>query len=229
MKRAMRLILSLVMFCGVLIGAPTLARATGAIIPDCDKLPIYQQPATPFQDFPERRYFPETRHSLYFGFKHFWEHNGGLTIFGFPLEEEHVETLQNDTRPRTVQRFERARFEYHPEFKGTSFEVELGLSGREEAGRTGLTAATPFQSPPAPALDPPFQGFWYANGGLSIFGYPISQPFTQYNADVGRELVVQYFERVRMEIHPERGGAVLLGRLGGNSAVCRDPATGAIL
>lgn len=54
------------------------------------------------------RWFPETGHSLGGGFKAFWDANGGLPIFGFPLTEERTED------GLTVQYFERAIFEYHP-------------------------------------------------------------------------------------------------------------------
>ena len=60
---------------------------------------------------PEVRMFAETGHGIGGGFRWFWEHNGGLMIFGYPLTDEF-------TDPETglvVQYFERARFEYHPE------------------------------------------------------------------------------------------------------------------
>jgi hypothetical protein len=57
----------------------------------------------------------------------------------------------------------------------------------------------------------PFLSYWQANGGVRIFGYPISARFTDENG-----LVVQWFERARMELHPHLppGHQVLLGRLG---------------
>jgi len=85
----------------------------------------------PFADTAEHRYFPDTQHSLNWGFRTFWQNNGGLAQFGFPVEEEHIELLPNDTMPRAVQRFERARFEYHPEFRGTPYEVKSGRVGAE--------------------------------------------------------------------------------------------------
>jgi len=171
-----------------------------------------------FVDSPNHRYFPETKHSLNDGFKAFWETNGGLAIFGFPIEEEHGESLPNGTMSRTVQRFERARFEYHPENKGTPYEVELGQLGRER-----VLVAAPFPPPPPGSdaryypetghtLSEAFAAFWDANGALPIFGYPIAQPFT--DATVQPPATVQWFERARMEVHAERGGAVLLTRLG---------------
>jgi len=87
-------------------------------------------PATPVQNS-QFQYFPQTGHNLGFGFKAYWEQHGGLAIFGYPLSEEISEISPTDGKPYTVQYFERNRFEYHPEVKGTPFEVELGLLGSE--------------------------------------------------------------------------------------------------
>jgi len=78
-------------------------------------------------DNPDRVIFPETMHSLAYSFKKYWDQNGGLWQFGFPISEE----FQEDGY--TVQYFERARFEWHPEFAGTQFEVLLGLLGNDYA------------------------------------------------------------------------------------------------
>jgi subtilisin family serine protease len=47
-----------------------------------------------------------------------------------------------------------------------------------------------------------FREYWRANGGLPIFGFPISEEFLE-RGDDGRDYVVQYFERHRLELHPE--------------------------
>ena len=63
------------------------------------------------------------------------------------------------------------------------------------------------------SLCQPFLGYWRANGGLERFGYPVTQPF-QEQIETNR-YSVQYFERRRMELHPELpGGPILLGLLG---------------
>jgi hypothetical protein len=64
---------------------------------------------------------------------------------------------------------------------------------------------------PITAIDVRFRATWRGRGGLSIFGLPLSGPITLSNG-----VVVQYFERARLEYHPELAGtayAVLLGRL----------------
>ena len=50
-----------------------------------------------------------------------------------------------------------------------------------------------------------FLAYWQAHGGLAINGYPISDEFTEVLED-GKAYTVQYFERVRMEYHPENAG-----------------------
>jgi hypothetical protein len=87
---------------------------------------------------PERRYFPETGHTLAYGFKAYWEANGGLYTFGYPISEEFTERNPDTGEFYTVQYFERARFEYHPENKGTPFEVLLGRLGAQYAQARGV-------------------------------------------------------------------------------------------
>ncbi len=79
----------------------------------------------------ETRYFSETGHTLSHGFLAYWQNNGGLSAFGYPLSEEFSEENPADGQTYTVQYFERSRFEYHPEHAGTPYEVQLGLLGRQ--------------------------------------------------------------------------------------------------
>ncbi|HEX5502676.1 MAG TPA: hypothetical protein VFW96_08640 [Thermomicrobiales bacterium] len=61
-----------------------------------------------------------------------------------------------------------------------------------------------------------FLDYWTAHGGLAINGYPLSDEFTETLED-GKPYTVQYFERVRMEYHPENADPqyqVLLGQFG---------------
>jgi hypothetical protein len=105
--------------------SPTPARSTGPARPEA------LRPATPGNVGADRRYFPETQHTLGGGFRAYWEANGGLAIFGLPLTEEFTEVSPADGREYTVQYFERARFEHHPEHAGTPHEVQLGMLGRQ--------------------------------------------------------------------------------------------------
>lgn len=69
----------------------------------------------------DRYFFKETEHSLAGAFLRFWNENGGVRIFGYPVSEEINE------EGRTVQYFERARLEYHPETPDREVQVsDLG-------------------------------------------------------------------------------------------------------
>lgn len=98
---------------------------------------------------PETRYFPETNHSLAYGFRAYWEQHGGVTVFGLPISEEFAELNAMDGKTYDVQYFERAKFERHPEFAGTPNEIQLAFLGvqlyqfYEGVGMPGVTAQTP--------------------------------------------------------------------------------------
>jgi hypothetical protein len=147
-------------------------------------------------------------------FKARWERGGGLRIYGLPL------TLpQTQSSGVIIQYFERVRFEYHPENEGTEYVVLLGLMGVElgfqEAPQPAPTNAADgawYFTATGHTISPAFRAFWTDRGGLYTFGYPIGQAFKDSN---GR--LVQYFERTRLELHPENAGSeyeILLGLLG---------------
>jgi peptidoglycan/xylan/chitin deacetylase (PgdA/CDA1 family) len=76
-------------------------------------------------------FYPATGHRLCFGFRAYWQSHGGLAIFGFPISEEFREVNPDTGITYTVQYFERARFEYHPEYAGTPYAVLLGRLGAQ--------------------------------------------------------------------------------------------------
>jgi hypothetical protein len=88
---------------------------------------------------------------------------------------------------------------------------------------TGRELDGPFQPyhnyggpPSTDGIAPEFLAYWQNHGGLSVYGYPISQPFTETSPTDGQPYLVQYFERNRFEYHPELPEAfhVSLGLLG---------------
>ncbi|MFN8512679.1 MAG: hypothetical protein U0841_08840 [Chloroflexia bacterium] len=91
-------------------------------------------PTAPVAPLPGARFFAPTGHNVARpAFVAFWEANGGLAQFGYPITEEFAEA------GRRVQYFERARFEYHPDYAGTIHEVQLGqrrILGDDSAVRT---------------------------------------------------------------------------------------------
>ncbi|WP_129672616.1 hypothetical protein [Candidatus Chloroploca sp. Khr17] len=147
-----------------------------------------------------------------------YERLGGLRILGLPL------TGPVWVNGREIQWFERARLEHWPEHTGTPFEVQLGLLGVEfTQGRT-FARQQFFVSRPDLRYFPEtgygvggrFLRFWEENGDLLAFGLPISEEFDEVMPD-GLAYRVQYFERVRMEYHPQYAGSpyeVQLGLLG---------------
>ena len=174
------------------------------------------------------------------GFKQFWEANGGLTTFGYPITGEFRERNPADGQIYTVQYFERARFEYHPEHAGTPYETQLGLLGRQFANRrldepafqplaggaTASTASALVFAETGHSLSGPFRARWEATGGAAIYGLPISEPFEETSQTDGKPYLVQYFERARMEHHPEAAGTIdeiRLARLGTTLFVRRPP------
>ena len=171
-------------------------------------------------------YFDTTGFWLQGSFREYWETHGGLFIFGYPITGVFMDN------GLWKQYFERAIFEYHPEYAGTQYEVllqRLGAirtEGREgEAAfqriQTDSDANCTFYDATGHRLCFGFRSYWGDNGGLPNFGYPLSEEFDERNqpppAGDGQIHTVQYFERARFEYHPEYQGTkyeTLLGLLG---------------
>ncbi|HUZ02867.1 MAG TPA: hypothetical protein VMU89_21205 [Thermomicrobiaceae bacterium] len=200
----------------------------------------------PHTTSPDWTYFLKYGHYLSFGFKDFWERSGDVPVFGFPITEEFSEPNPDQGTMLTVQYLERQRFEYHPENKGTPYEVELGRLGAEDAASRNLTSTAPFQALPSTTGSDAnctvfketghrvcfgFLDYWKSHGldlgdsgisyreSLALFGYPISEEFV----DLQTGLVTQYFERAVFEYHPANTAPykVELRRLGADLLVLR--------
>src|SRR5258708_7070981 len=72
--------------------------------------------------------FPQTGMTVCGKFLQYWNNNGGLVQQGYPISNEFQEVSDVDGKSYTVQYFERAEFELHPENK-PPFDVELTLLG----------------------------------------------------------------------------------------------------
>jgi probable HAF family extracellular repeat protein len=93
---------------------------------------------------------------------------------------------------------------------------------------TGPTSQ--YFAPTGKTVSGPFLAYWEQHGGLAINGYPISDPFVETLED-GTPHLVQYFERVRLEYHPEAADPqyqMLLGQFGRRIHGGADPAVAAI-
>jgi hypothetical protein len=175
---------------------------------------------------PASRFFPETGHSVAGRFFQYWETHGGLDQQGYPLSDELTER-DAEGQPRTVQYFERAVFEWHPEYAGSPYEVLLARLGadeyRERYGPDGAPGQQPSTDNPRPfpetghTIGGPFRAYWEAHGGLTQQGVPLSDEFTEVSPLDGQPYRVQYFERAVFEYHREHAGtpyAVLPAQLG---------------
>jgi hypothetical protein len=80
-------------------------------------------PADP--PIPGCRFFRETRQNLCDPFLSYWNRQGGLARFGYPISSQFEETIGSWRGP--VQFFERRRMEYHVEYGGA---ILLGLLGQ---------------------------------------------------------------------------------------------------
>jgi len=147
-------------------------------------------------------YFTETRHWVCGEFLDFYNTRGGLETFGFPLSS----AFDDPARGLRVQYFQHARMELHPT-NPDPYKVLLGLLVDELGYR--FPAARPEQIPAFSSsfhhyfsetghvVSYAFLDYFREAGGLDIFGYPRSE-FMYENG-----YIVQYFQRARMEWHPE--------------------------
>jgi hypothetical protein len=164
----------------------------------------------------EVRTFPETGRSLSGSFLRFWEQNGGLPLFGYPITDAAAETLADSGAATTVQYTERQRFELAADgsvLLGRLGDELLRLQGRDWQSFPKADPQTRHYFPATGhAIAPEFWAYWRSHG-LALFGLPLSEPGYETNPD-GKLVLTQWFERVRLEYDPESATPVQLGRLG---------------
>ncbi len=80
--------------------------------------------------------------------------------------------------------------------------------------------ATVYFSQTGHSVGAPFLSYWRAHGGLPVYGYPITEAFDEKSDLDGKTYKVQYFERARLESHPENKAPwdIILGQLGRKNA-----------
>ena len=197
----------------------------------------------PLDEAPRTLYFPQTDHYVSTPLKELWRRAGGEAIFGLPLTDAIVVQKGDDGtatghNAKIVQYFERARFEYYPDkihdpdfgiyshILKYFYIIDFGQLGREIGGdavqnSSQVTRRGPdgpdYQFFPTTGhdLSGAFLSFWNQHYGNKLFGAPLTQIITENG------LTVQYFERVRLEYHPElkgQGGEVQVSKLGTDSA-----------
>ncbi len=170
--------------------------------------------------------FPETGHTVSGSFWTYWQAHGGLAQQGYPISEELQEKSDLNGQTYTVQYFERAVFEKHPENQ-PPYDVLLSQLGtflyQAKYAQVGppsqQTSTTNPQYFPQTGhtLGGKFRTYWEQHGGLAQQGYPISDEFTEVSDLNSKVYTVQYFERAVFELHPENASTpyeVLLSQLG---------------
>jgi hypothetical protein len=180
--------------------------------------------------------FPETGHTVGGRFLDYWQANGGLPVFGYPLTE------RQEHDGRTIQTFERHRFEHHAD-NAPPYDVLLSRLGAVMLQWRGIHWQRDIP-PAAPApgclffeqtrhnvcdqgIDGGFRSFWSGHGqefdgrsgssydeSLALWGYPLTEAYLETSSD-GTLVLTQWFERARFEWHPDNPAPyrVLLGRL----------------
>jgi hypothetical protein len=161
------------------------------------------------------RLFPKTGHYVCDEFLQYFDKWGGLEVFGYPLTEADYQPMLG----LYAQYFQRARMEWHPD-NPPPYKVQLGLLA-DELGYVyppvnpdsipSFNTATHHYFPETDHIvSYEFLKYFQAKGGIDIFGYPRSEFLWEDG------YMVQYFQRARMEWHPEApaGAQIILTPLG---------------
>ncbi|MCA0355162.1 MAG: hypothetical protein LCH85_24475 [Chloroflexi bacterium] len=196
----------------------------------------------------EQQCFEQTGFCIEGRFLQYWQQNGGLQVFGYPLGIAQDVYNQDSQQSFLTQQFERARFELHPEF-AAPYDVLLGRLGddllryrnidspmlpRETGSKAScLWFETTGHNVCNQANGLGFMSYWQNHGlndpkldsfgsSLQLFGYPLTEPTMETNAN-GDTVLTQQFERARFEWHPNQPDQfkVLLGLVGKETTALR--------
>ncbi|MBC7879462.1 MAG: hypothetical protein H7Y59_20025 [Anaerolineales bacterium] len=158
----------------------------------------------------ETKYFSETGHNVKGDFLKFYNANSNATfLYGYPITEEFA-----SKDGRTVQYFQRARFEYRADLPAGE-RIQLTQLGREIYTSTSpLNVTNSFAcrtyTETGFGVCFAFLEFFDQYGGVTQFGYPIS------GFEYHENKIVQYFEKARLEWQPWKteGQRVVVSDLG---------------
>lgn len=183
----------------------------------------------------DARCFAETGYCITGRARVFWEQNGGLAVFGYPITSQQQASIEGQLRQ--VQWFERHRLDLHPE-SPRPYDVQLGRIGADLLAQRGRGWVAPASAAPSAACRFFYEtgrnicgdmlAAWRAHGlaidsrqgnseaeSLALFGMPLTdlQPET---LEDGATYMVQWFERARFERHTNATSPdqVLFGLLG---------------
>lgn len=200
---------------------------------------LFWQPISATHAEVSARCFGETGQCIQGRIREFWEQNGGLAVFGYPIAPQEQVTLEGQLI--TMQRFERNRIELHPQNQ-RPYDVQLGRLGVDRLQQQGRdwfgfakssdTGGCRVFAETGHAVCGPILQAWQRNGiqlddnraisdaeSIALFGLPISGIISETLGD-GKQYQVQWFERARFELHPENQAPydVLLGLLGNETS-----------
>ncbi len=188
--------------------------------------------------FPDQ---PDIKECLDESFAPYWQSNGGLPVFGYPITAAQLERSNELDTDLLTQWTERNRLELHPE-KPEPFRVLLGRMGAERLAQLGRDPRQEGREsgPRAGCLwfaetghnvcdqqrGLGFKSYWERNGlkvagldaygrSLMLFGLPLTAAQMERSSS-GELIMTQWFERARFEWHPNNPDRfkVLLGLLG---------------
>ncbi len=179
-----------------------------------------------------QRCFSETGFCIDGRIREFWEQNGGLAVFGYPIGA--LVSVQVDGKNISSQQFERNRMELHPE-NARPYDVQLGRLGAQYTQRTFDMQNLPSEGIAETDISGDylayrddcrwfvetqhyicgdFYDYWH-NHGLQFDSNPrytdaerialFGLPISSFRRQTinGQEFFVQLFERARFEYHPE--------------------------
>ncbi len=149
----------------------------------------------------DHRYFPETGHTVAGEFLSFYERNPDpILVYGYPITDAFLDPIYG----RQVQYFQKARFELYPELSPqeqvrlSSLGKFLYNPGQPSINIGNVPGCTFFQETGGNfQVCYAFLDFFKAHGGVTQFGYPIS------NLEVHDCGIVQYFQNARFEWRPQ--------------------------
>ncbi len=168
-------------------------------------------------------------------FAEYWQQNGGLAVFGYPITDAQAEVNRDTGEKYLTQYFERQRFELHIENEAP-YDVLMGRLGDDQLRQQGIdwqslpkgdAAAAHYAPETGHAIGKEFVDYYRSHGldlgqkgvsaaeSLALFGFPISEPQMETNSS-GDRVLTQYFERARLEVHPDKPKEhqILQGRVG---------------
>ncbi|HEX5166885.1 MAG TPA: SH3 domain-containing protein [Thermomicrobiales bacterium] len=157
-------------------------------------------------------YIWETGHNVPNPMINLYWANGGWRRYGMPISEFFREVSVDGT-VRFVQYFERAVLTLdltdpnapavHQEDIGYGTYIDPNAAKPVEVYEPHPNGR--FFPETGHTLQNGFKAYWEQNGGLDVFGMPLSEEWSETNAE-GRKVVMQVFERARLEWWPDRVG-----------------------